>query len=206
MGVLELPQLIRHFLYVQESPDEEILEDVDPSTFPPCPPHVSVFPSAVAVFHAPSDLSGVKRMKRECIRACQTWRGGPGRYDCAYVVDDQDLPGFQGLAVVRVHLLFSFKTAAGVLYPCALVSWFVPSKNTPCDETGMWIVEPQLDLHGLPVMSVIHLDCVLRAAHLIGVAGTDPLPSTLQHTDSLDAFTAFYVNKYADHHAHEIAF
>ncbi|KAH9886281.1 hypothetical protein C8Q73DRAFT_658720 [Cubamyces lactineus] len=206
VGVLELPQLIRHFLYVQESPDEEILEDVDPSTFPLCPPRVLVFPSAVAVFHASSDLSGVKGMKRERIRACRSWRGGPGRYDCAYVVDDQNLPGFRGLAVVRVHLLFSFKTAAGILYSCALVSWFVPSRDTPCDETGMWIVEPQLDLHGLPVMSVISLDCVLRAAHLIGVAGTGPIPPTLRHTDSLDAFNAFYVNKYADHHAHEIAF
>ncbi|KAI0369422.1 hypothetical protein BV20DRAFT_946175 [Pilatotrama ljubarskyi] len=145
-------------------------------------------------------------MKKERIRSCSSWRGGPARWDCAFVVDDEDMPGFRGLAVVRIHLFFSFKTASGHEYPCALVSWFVRSSDAPCEETGMWIVEPQLDDHGRPVMSVIHLDCMLPAAHLIGVAGTHTIPRTLRHTDSLDAFNAFYVNKYADHHAHEIAF
>ncbi|KAI0349510.1 hypothetical protein OH77DRAFT_1414891 [Trametes cingulata] len=145
-------------------------------------------------------------MKKERIRSCSSWHGGAPRRDCAYVVDDEQLPGFQGLAVVRVHLLFSFRSVGGLVYPCALVSWFVGSMDIPCDETGMWIVEPQLDDHGLPVMSVIHLDCMLCAAHLIDVSGAHTVPCNLCHTDSLDAFNAFYVNKYADHHAHEIAF
>ncbi|KAI9059928.1 hypothetical protein FKP32DRAFT_1579107 [Trametes sanguinea] len=145
-------------------------------------------------------------MKQERIRACRSWRKGPARYDCAFVADAEDLPGFRGLAVVRVHLLFSFKFSRNVTYPCALVSWFVPVGDQPCNKTGMWIVEPQMDAYGLPVMSVIHLDCMVRSAHLIGVAGDHHLPRTLKHTDSLDAFNAFYVNKYADHHAHEIAF
>ena len=63
-----------------------------------------------------------------------------------------------------------------------------------------------MDQYGLQVVSVIHLNCILRAAHLIGHAGSQSVPLRLKHTDSLDAFTAFYVNKYADHHAHEIAF
>ncbi|KAH9849164.1 hypothetical protein C2E23DRAFT_737876 [Lenzites betulinus] len=203
-----LPELIRRFLYVQVNNDIDFQAggEVDLNLCPPAPTRLAVYPSALAVFYAPSDNSGVRGMKKERIRSCLSWRGGPPRHDCAFVVDDDTLPGFRGLAVVRVFLFFSFKHGNGTVYPCALVSWFVLSKNTPCEDTGMWIVEPHLDPHGLPVMSVIHLDCMLRAAHLIGVSGTSHIPRTLSYTDSLDAFSAFYVNKYADHHAHEIAF
>ena len=54
-------------------------------------------------------------------------------------------------------------------------------------------------------MSVIHLDTILRGAHLMGIAGSHPIPHQLKYTDSLDAFKSFYVNKYIDYHAHEIA-
>lgn len=181
-------------------------EEVDLDLCPPPPAHATVFPSAVAIFHAPSDICGIRGMKKERIRATRSWRGGPPRYDCAYVDEDETLPGFRGLSAVRVRLLFSFKYTNGVTYPCALVSWFVPVSDRPCEETGLWMVEPQMDQFGRYVTSVIHLDCMLRAAHLIGVAGNDSIPIHLAHTDSLDAFTAFYVNKYADHHAHEIAY
>ncbi|KAH9848607.1 hypothetical protein C2E23DRAFT_937780 [Lenzites betulinus] len=156
--------------------------------------------------HCAHDVGSTKGMKRERLRSCLSWRGGPARHDCAFVVDNDALPGFRGLAVVRIHLLFSFKHGNGIVYPCALVSWFVWSKDTPCEDTGMWIVEPHMDDQGLLVKSVVHLDCMLRAAHLIGVSGPHFIPRTLTYTDSLDAFNAFYVNKYADHHAHEIAF
>ncbi|KAH9028914.1 hypothetical protein EDB85DRAFT_1867581, partial [Lactarius pseudohatsudake] len=55
---------------------------------------------------------------------------------------------------------------------------------------------------------VIHLDSILRGAHLIGVAGPHFLPSSpkVDYLTSLDSFKCFFVNKYADHHAHEIAF
>ncbi|KAM6491741.1 hypothetical protein JOM56_012781 [Amanita muscaria] len=43
-------------------------------------------------------------------------------------------------------------------------------------------------------------------AHLIGIAGDSFIPSELDHTDSLDAFKSFYVNKFIDYHAHKIAF
>ena len=145
-------------------------------------------------------------MKKERIRAVRSWRGGPARHDCVFVTVDDSLPGFRGLDVARVLLLFSFKHTDGLVYPCALVSWFVRSSDVPCEETGMWIVEPQMDDHGRRVISVVHLDCVLRAAHLLPVPDDDPIPTRLKHTDTLDVFDAFFVNKYADHHAHEIAF
>jgi hypothetical protein len=70
----------------------------------------------------------------------------------------------------------------------------------------MWIVQPDVQRDGSQVMSVIHLDCVLRNAHLMGVSGREFLPLDFKFYHTLDAFRAFYVNKYADHHAHEIAY
>ena len=55
-------------------------------------------------------------------------------------------------------------------------------------------------------MSVVHLDTILRNAHLMGVAGGDYIPLDLKFHNSLDAFQEFYVNKYIDHHSHEIVF
>jgi hypothetical protein len=53
--------------------------------------------------------------------------------------------------------------------------------------------------------SLVHIDMILRGAHLIGIPGSRLLPRTFTCDDSLDSFQAFYVNKYIDHHAHEIA-
>jgi hypothetical protein len=71
----------------------------------------------------------------------------------------------------------------------------------------MWIVTPDSERGGAPSLAVVHIDSLLRGAHLIGVAGKDFIPiHRFDFSDSLDAFKAFYVNKYADHHSHEIAF
>jgi hypothetical protein len=71
----------------------------------------------------------------------------------------------------------------------------------------MWIVEPDFNADGEPSLAVVHLDCMLRGVHLIGVAANDFIPiRDFDFSDSLDAFSAFYVNKYADHHAHETVF
>ena len=126
---------------------------------------------------------------------------GPPRYDCVVVEHDPTLEGFQGLHAARVFLFLSF-THAGVEYPCALVQWFTPMHNKPCDKTRMWIVVPD----SAEATQVIHLDSVLRDVHLIGVAGNNLLPKDFTYHDSLDAFKAFYVSKFADHHAHEILF
>jgi hypothetical protein len=67
----------------------------------------------------------------------------------------------------------------------------------------MWIVQPDNDESPL---SIIHLDTVVRAAHLLPVFGKERVSRSLSFTDTLDTFTSFYVNKFADHHAFEIAF
>lgn len=71
----------------------------------------------------------------------------------------------------------------------------------------MWVVKTEEDHHGAQFTSqVVHLDTTLRGAHLIPVFGKGFLPPNLRHNWSLDSFKAFFVNKYADHRANEIAF
>ncbi|KAI0309566.1 hypothetical protein OF83DRAFT_1071876 [Amylostereum chailletii] len=207
VGHPRLPELIRRYLYDEKHPNSDISSaDVALTSCPEFDGHVSVFPSAVATFYAPSDMSGIGGMHRERIHSTSSWHHGPERRDCVFIEKDPDLPGFRGLYAVRVLLFFKF-TFEGIDYPCALVTWFSPVSDEPCPNTGMWIVEPDTDMHGHREMSVIHLDCILRGAHVIGVAaGAEFIPRLLLHTDTLDAFRAFYVNKYADHHSHTIAF
>jgi hypothetical protein len=169
---------------------------------------VHVYASARAVFYAPSDLSGLGGLRHERIRSTESWRGGPPRRDCIFVgsSDLPDAPGMRGLLVARTLLFFSF-VYEDDNYPCVLVHWFSIVGDEPCNETGMWIVEPDFR-GGRPFLEVIHLDTVLRGAHLIGVSRSHFLPNDPDFTfdKSLDAFTSFYVNKYIDHHAHETAF
>lgn len=83
-----------------------------------------------------------------------------------------------------------------------MIRWFDKVGNAADEDTGMWIVRPG----GSDEHAIIHVDAIYRAAHLIPVYGTEFLPPGLKYYDSYDAFRAYYVNKYADHHAFEIAF
>ncbi|KAJ6548027.1 hypothetical protein B0H10DRAFT_2383376 [Mycena sp. CBHHK59/15] len=183
-----LPDLIRRFLYSQDHPDLAVpLAGIPIDDCPDCPHSLKVFSSAIATFYAPSNQSGIGGMFRERIRA------------------DSDLPGFRGLLAARVLLFMSFKHDS-ITYPCALVTWFSAIGAEPCPDVGMWMVEPDVDHRGKPVMDIIHIDTILRGAHLIGIYGDEFLPRHFKYSSSLDSFRAFYVNKYADHHSHEIAF
>ncbi|KAJ7214352.1 hypothetical protein GGX14DRAFT_360157, partial [Mycena pura] len=114
-------------------------------------------------------------------------------------------PGFRGLLAARTLLFMTF-THERVEYPCALVTWFSAIGDEPCPDVGMWMVEPDLDRWGTRPLDIIHIDSILRAAHLIPIFGDDCLPYDFKYSSSLDAFEAYYINKYADHHSHEIAF
>ncbi len=74
--------------------------------------------------------------------------------------------------------------------------------DQPDEHTGMWVVEPAQNENGTLQLVVIPICQIVRAAHLIGHAGNQPIPLDLLHTDALNAFAAFYVNKYIDYHAH----
>ncbi|KAI0669172.1 hypothetical protein C8Q78DRAFT_1070790 [Trametes maxima] len=203
-----LPNLIRKFLYDQLTPSHlrPVAGNISLDMCPRFNGSVTVFPSAIATYYAPSDPSGPRGMRREWIRSAASWRGGGPRRDCVFVAQDTAQLGFRGLLVARVRLFFSF-SFQGVVYPCALVSWFSAVGDEPDRDTGMWVVTPDLDPERRPFMDIIHLDSIVRGAHLIGVVSEGSfLPYEVGPAHSLDIFQKFFVNKYIDHHAHEIAF
>ncbi|KAI0717338.1 hypothetical protein C8Q72DRAFT_789684 [Fomitopsis betulina] len=55
-------------------------------------------------------------------------------------------------------------------------------------------------------MLVFHLDSIFRLAHLIPEYSDESVPTGLKPSDSLDAFLTYFVSKFADHHAHTIAY
>ena len=73
----------------------------------------------------------------------------------------------------------------------------------------MWIVEKiagESNAAGERRTAILHLDTIVRAAHLLPVFGRQTVSRTLSFTDTLDTFTTFYINKYADHHVFKTAF
>ena len=198
------PELIRHFLYDQQHPDCHLTStNVSLHACPPFAGVISVFTSAAASYYAPSDPSGICGMRREHIQATPSWRQSCARYDCAFINSDPELDGIHGLSIVCILLFFSF-VFDGKTYPCALVRWFSRIDEERDEDTGMWMVQPEVEDDGSPSISVIHIDCIFRAAHLLPIYGDDPIGS-ISPDDSLDIFRAFYVNKYINHHAFEIA-
>ncbi|KAF8956155.1 hypothetical protein BDZ97DRAFT_1672008 [Flammula alnicola] len=198
-----LPELTRRFLFDQLNTNISS-DDVTLDECPSISSKISVFHSAVATFFAPSDECGLRGMLRERIRSCPSWRKKGPRRDCAFVVEDEDKPGMKGMNAARVKLLFSF-THQDKSYPCALVEWFSTVGRSRDSVTGMWKVRPDTrQNHRL--QAIIHLDSVLRGAHLLPVFGGEFLPVNFSYEDSLDAFATYYINHFADHHTHEIVF
>jgi len=165
---------------------------------------ITLYPSAVATYFAPSDLSGIGGMRSERIRATPNWRNEGPRYDTIFINTDPNEDGMRGLDVARVKQFFSFKSQ-GCLYPCAIVQWYSRCHDEPDEDTGMWVVEPDV-YDGEPTTDIIHLDAIIRSAHLIAVYGKNPLPKGIPFCYTLDLFHSYYVNKYIDHHAFELAF
>ncbi|KAF7368420.1 hypothetical protein MVEN_00164700 [Mycena venus] len=201
-----LPSLLRRFLYAQTHLDLDVgLTDIPLDDCPDLPRRIMTYPSATATFYAPSDQSGLGGQLHERIRAVHKWRGGATQYDCVFVEENTDLPGFCGLLAACVLAFMSLRHE-GVDYPCAAVTWFSVVGDAPCPDVGMWMAEPDVDHRGRRIVDIIHIDSILRGAHLIPIYGDKPLPRGFKHTASLDSFRAYYVNKYADHHSHKIAF
>ena len=110
-----------------------------------------------------------------------------------------------GLNVARARLFFSV-TMNHVKYPCALVHWYTIVGDSSDDNTSMWVVEPDILDNGQPRTAVIHLDTIVQLAHLLPIYRDRPAPKGVQYMDTLDTFSQFYVSKFADHHAFEIAY
>ena len=88
----------------------------------------------------------------------------------------------RGLDIARIRLLLSFEYK-NTPYLCTLVQWYSWLDNEPDESTGMWAVVPDYNDDGMPYEAIIHLDCILCAAHLIGAYGEDfVLPTMTLHT------------------------
>ncbi|TFK58959.1 hypothetical protein BDN72DRAFT_873109 [Pluteus cervinus] len=137
LGFPHLPFLVSRFLSQQamtsesesDSTSESSSDDDDDDS--PVIAKIWTYPSAVATFYAPSDRSGVQGMYRERIRSVASWREGPPRYDCVFVEQDSQLPGFRGLLVARVKLFFKVKLHDKKQFPCALVNWYSTIGDAP---------------------------------------------------------------------------
>ncbi|KAG1785541.1 uncharacterized protein HD556DRAFT_1249676 [Suillus plorans] len=204
LHIPDLAELVQQFL------TEQLYPNKDPTQIPTgimdrprYDGRIRVFHSAASTFFAPSDLSGTGGMKREHIRVSPRWRNEYARKDCVFVITDPNVPGMRGMDIAQVLTFFSFRLR-GVRYPCAVVRWFNRIGDTPDEDTGMWMVSPSFNGNHAHY-AVIHVEAIFRSAHLIPVYGTELLPSLVKSHHVLDIFTLFYVNKYADHHAFEIA-
>ncbi|KAG2054280.1 hypothetical protein BDR06DRAFT_1050585 [Suillus hirtellus] len=193
LSIPHLLNLLQHFLFGQLNHNDSC----DPSKvpLPYCPQFdnkISVFNSACLRFFVPSDLSGIGGMCHEYIRACPIWRNKHPQFDCVFVNTNPGLDGMRGMDQK--------------LYSCAVVRWFDTIGDSPNKDTGMWVVQPAHDNNNMPHISVIHIDSIYHATHLIPVYGTQVISVQHHHHQTYDIFHHFYVNKYADHHSFEIAF
>jgi hypothetical protein len=142
-------------------------------------------------------------MWHEHIWSTHSWRNAGLQHDCTLVVEDETKPGIKGLMPVCVKLFFSF-VHQGKVYPCTLVDWFKKYSAHPDKEMGMWKVRPHMVGHQ-QLTTVIHLDSLLRGAHLLLVfGGATHLPTNFHFSYSLDTFEAYFINKYADNQMYEI--
>ncbi len=132
----DFPQLIHRFLYNQIFPNACIpASQVSIDACPVFEGNISIFYSACAIFHAPSDPSGPCSMRQEYIQATPSWQKGCAQYDCIFISLQPELPGMQGLGVACVFLFFSI-THWNTCYPCVLIQWFSLIGDEPDNETG----------------------------------------------------------------------
>ncbi|KAG1722011.1 hypothetical protein EDB19DRAFT_1859531 [Suillus lakei] len=200
----DLADLIQCFLFEQSNPKDACdPTEVPLLEFPHYRGRISVFNSALSTFHAPSDLSGIGGMKRKHIRACPLWRNECVRNDCVFVITDSNARGMLGMDVAHVMAFFSLRQH-GRPIPCAVVCWFNEVGNAPDPDTGMWMVKPAFSAQNTLHFAIIHIDTIFRAAHLLPVFGTVPLSPSIKFHHVLNIFK-LYINKFADHHAFEIA-
>jgi hypothetical protein len=145
-------------------------------------------------------------MRQERIQATWSWRGGASRQDCV-LVNTEDIGGepLRGYAIARVLLFFSF-TYGNQAFPCALIWWYTFTSEERDQDTGMWLVERAFkgEDSDIPDLTVIHVDSIFRAVHLLPHFGKEPVPRRVTFEHSLDYYHIFYVNKFSDHHSFEI--
>lgn len=196
----DFPLALQKFIFLIDNPNSADSPSSVTSDLPQFDGRIRVHHSALATYFAPSDLSGTGGMRQERIRSIPSWYDHP-RHDTVFVVLDDSLPGMEGMVIARVLLFFSFHYKR-VDYSCAFVNWLVRSEDEPDCDTGMWIVALE-KYHGKLASQVIDVRTIARAAHLIPIYGSDPIPPEVQYHNSLDKYQSFFINSFVDHHTFE---
>ncbi|KAI6146653.1 hypothetical protein BKA82DRAFT_145976 [Pisolithus tinctorius] len=146
-------------------------------------------------------------MCHKYIHSCPMWRNEGPCFDCIFVVTDPEAEGMHGLDIAHVLCFFSFNQFfeplyQSTLYPCTVIHWFNHMGDGPDVATGMWIICPSYNACNVP-----HIDIIYHAAHLIPIYATHNINTRdIKPHGSYNTFNFFYVNKFTNHHAFEIAF
>lgn len=198
----KLEEYIRRFLFDQENENTDICgDDILLTDCPQLCSNVALYRVATATFYAPSELSGTGGLHQELIRSTPSWRNQYSRYDTVLVNINPGLAGMKGMLVGRVKAFLSF-THNDIISRGALVEWFENVGDEPDTVTGMWVVRPEV-VDGQRTVSIVHLDSIVRAVHLVPVYRDTTMPHDFERSYSLTAFNRFYVNRYADYHSFE---
>lgn len=198
----KLEEMLRCFLY-EELTGSNDAQSVELAICPSVAGRISLYHLANATFFAPSEISGNGGMHSEVIRANPNWRGECSRYDTVLVQTDSEELGMKGTRVTCVLAFLSVPHPQNAKrIPCALVEWFSLQGAGPSRITGMSVVKPTTH-GGRKVWGVIHLDTIIHSVHLLPVFRGVTIPLDFHFLHTLDAFTSFYINKYADYHTHE---
>ncbi|KAG1819102.1 uncharacterized protein BJ212DRAFT_1446229 [Suillus subaureus] len=179
LHILDLPHLVRLFLFDQLLADDMHTSDTG---------RIKIFNSAAASFYAPSDPSGV----------------GPA-HNNTVLVNTASEDGINGMDVSHVLCFFSFQHSRET-FPCTLIHWFKLIANEPNPDTGMWMVRPSFHADSSQELSIIHIDTIIHACHLLPIFDSDFASDNLTLHNILDIWPSFYVNRFIDHHVFEIAY
>lgn len=102
----DLPDLIQQFIYNQQHHDSHSKSDISVSNLPTFYGKITIYPSAIATSHTPSDISSIGSMHCEWICAVKSWRKGPGHYNTIFVNTDPSMEGMQWLDIMYMWLFF----------------------------------------------------------------------------------------------------
>ena len=164
-----------------------------------------MYNSACSRFYAPSDLSGIGGMQTEIMWSTPLWRKEGSHHDCVFITTNPNTSGMRAFDIVCVLSFFSFMNQNGKYFPCAVIQWFDKLSDSADEKTSMWMVQPSILPNHSPNHVVIYIESIYRAAHLIPVYGATPISCHVKPHNCYDSFRTFYVNKYIDHHAFELA-
>jgi hypothetical protein len=104
--VNKLPLFSTDQTHASDYNSDAVLMDNSDNQLPETDELITLYPSAVATYFFPSDLSGVRGMHSERIHATPNWRNEDPRYDTIFINMNPDEDGMRGLDIARIKQFF----------------------------------------------------------------------------------------------------